>query len=230
MPQWFEVILRTISAIVILFILTRILGKRQVSQLSLFEYITGISIGNMAAYLSLDMDSDWKYGVIALIVWVVISLGIEFLQIKSKRARSLLDGTPTVLIRSGKILERNLGKERITSDELLELLRRKNVFDLQQVEFAIIDTSGELNVMLKKEYQPLTAETLGMTVARETPAMAIIMDGKVMEDSLRKTGLNMNWLTAKLEKLGTSADKIYLAQVDANNRLYLDPYDDSFPN
>jgi len=230
MPDWLEVALRTVMAVLVLFVMTRLLGKRQVSQLSLFEYITGISIGNLAAYLSLDTDSNWVIGVVAMAVWVSMSLCIEFLQLKSKKARDLLDGKATVLIQNGKILERNMKKERVTSDELLEMLRMKNAFNVSQVEFAIMDTSGELNVLLKKEYQPLTPSDIGLPVAPEKFSMSVIMDGKVMEDSLKKAGLNRNWLDAKLHKLGTSAEKIYFAQVDSQNKLYLDPYDDSLPN
>ncbi|WP_372634046.1 DUF421 domain-containing protein [Cohnella sp.] len=227
MPDWLEIALRTAMAVIILFIMTRILGKRQVSQLSLFEYITGISIGNLAAYLSLDTDKHWIHGIVALSVWVVFSLGIEFLQLKSKRARDFLDGKPTIIIQNGKILEDNMKKEKVTSDELMGLLRAKDVFDLSQVEFAILDTSGELNVLLKKEHQPLTPSDIRLPVAPEKFSMAVIMDGKILEDSLKRIGLNRNWLAAKLKQIGTSPDKIYLAQVDSQNKLYLDPYDDS---
>ncbi|OXS52753.1 hypothetical protein B1A99_32570 [Cohnella sp. CIP 111063] len=227
MPAWLEVSLRTVMAVIILFIMTRILGKRQISQLSLFEYITGISIGNLAAYLSLDTDTNWILGVVALSVWVSMSLGIEFLQVKSKKARELLDGKPTIIIQNGKILEANMKRERITSDELLELLRTKDIFDVSQVEFAIMDTSGELNVLLKKEHQPLTPSDINLPVSPEKFSMSVIMDGKILEDSLKRIGLNRDWLAAKLKQIGTSPDKIYLAQVDSQNKLYLDPYDDS---
>ncbi len=227
MPTWLEITLRTFMAVAVLFIITRILGKRQVSQLSLFEYITGLSIGNLAASLSLDTDSEWYIGIVALVVWVSISYGIEVLQLKSKRARDFLDGTSTILMRNGKILEDNLREERITSDELLEMLRKKNVFNVAQVDFAILDTSGELNVLLKKEYQPLTPSDINLPVPPEKYNMAVIMDGKIMEDSLRKVGLNRDWLNSKLRQLGVSMDKIYFAQVDSQNKLYIDPYDDS---
>ena len=225
MPEWFQVGLRTITAVLVLFILTRLLGKRQVSQLSTFEYITGLSIGNLAAYLSLDTENHWSLGLIAISVWVAFSLAIEWIQLKSKRGRDLIDGKATVLIKNGKILEKNLRKERTTSDELLEMLRRNNVFNIDTVEFAILDTSGELNVLLKKEHQPLTPKDIGLAVTPETAPMTVIMDGKVLADSLKKVGLNENWLNAKLKQLGTSHEHIYLAQVDSQNKLYLDPYD-----
>jgi uncharacterized membrane protein YcaP (DUF421 family) len=227
LPDWLEISLRTLMAVVILFVLTRLLGKRQVSQLSLFEYITGITIGSLAAYVSLDSDTNWWLGFLSMVVWVAVSLGMEYLQLKSKKARDMLDGKARILIENGKVLDNNLRKERITSDELLELLRKKNVFDMSQVEFAIMDTSGEVNVLLKKEHQPLTASDIGLSVKPEKIAMSVIMDGRILEHSLNKIGLNEEWLNSKLKKLGTSADRIYLAQVDSENKLYLDPFDDN---
>ncbi len=125
MPDWLEIALRTLLAIVVLFVMTKILGKRQVSQLSLFEYITGITIGSLAAYVSLDLESTWYLGLVSMAVWVGVSLAMEFLQLKSKTARNILDSKTTVLIKDGKVLEDNLKKERLTTDELMELLRKK---------------------------------------------------------------------------------------------------------
>lgn len=227
MPEWLQVLFRTTTAVFALFLMTRLLGKRQITQLSTFEYITGISIGNLAAYLSLDTDSHWGLALVAMAVWVSMSLGIEWIQLKSKKARDLLDGKATVLIENGKVLENNLKKEKISSDELLEMLRRNQVFNIDTVEFAILDTSGELNVLLKKQYQPLTPTDIGLDVSREKPPMTVIMDGKVLEDALRKVGLNKHWLQAKLKQLGTSPEHIFIAQVDAQNKLYVDPYDQS---
>ncbi|MBO9597641.1 MAG: DUF421 domain-containing protein, partial [Cohnella sp.] len=195
MPEWLQVCIRTSTAVLVLFVMTRLLGKRQVSQLSTFEYVTGLSIGNLAAYLSLDTESHWSLGLIAISVWVAFSLAIEWTQLKSKRGRDFIDGKATVLIKNGKILEKNLRKERTTSDELLEMLRRKNVFNIDTVEFAILDTSGELNILLKKEHQPLTPKDIGLAVKPESPPMTVIMDGKVLTDSLKSVGLNENWLS-----------------------------------
>lgn len=110
MPEWLEVVVRTLFAVVVLFFLTKLLGKRQVSQLSFFEYITGITVGSLAAYISLDTDKLWHLGLIALIVWVACSLGIEYLQMKSKKARDFIDFKSTVLIKDGKILEDHMKK------------------------------------------------------------------------------------------------------------------------
>lgn len=227
MPEWLEVVWRTVFAVVVLFFLTKLLGKRQVSQLSFFEYITGITVGSLAAYISLDTDKTWHLGVIALIVWVVFSLGIEFLQMKSKKARDFIDFKSTVLIKDGKILEDNMKKERLTTDELLGELRKKDVFNVADVEFAIMETDGAINVLLTRENQPLTPKHLGVKVAPEQETQAVIMDGEIMDEPLDALGLTRGWLMGELEKLNLSPENVYLAQVDSYGELTVDLYTDS---
>lgn len=226
MQEWLIVSLRTILTIVVLFFMTKLLGKRQVSQLSLFEYITGITIGSLAATIPIEMDGGWHLGLISLVVWVLISLGIEFLTIKSKKARNLLDGKSTVLIKDGKILEENLKKERLTTEELMEQLRSKDVFRVADVEFALIESSGEVNVLLTKENQPLTASHLGIKVAPDQEPQAVIMDGNIMDEPLSTIGLNRRWLDTELEKVGVTVENVFLGQVDSYGQLYVDLYDD----
>ncbi|SEK86534.1 Uncharacterized membrane protein YcaP, DUF421 family [Paenibacillus sp. cl141a] len=226
MPQWLEIVLRTVCAVVVLFLMTKVLGKRQVSQLSFFEYLTGITIGSLAAYISLDLEANWYLGLIGLGVWVGCSLLIEFLQIKSKKARDFIDFKATVLIKDGKILEDNLKKERLTSDELMEQLRKKDVFQVADVEFAIMESSGEINVLQTRENLPLTPKDLGIKVAPEKVAQAVIMDGNVMDESLRVMGFNRGWLIEELDKQGAKIKDVYFAQVDTYGQLTVDLYND----
>lgn len=226
MPTWLEVVVRTLAAVVILFIVTRLLGKRQISQLSFFEYVTGITLGSITAYISLDIDTNWYLGIIAVTVWFLVSLGIEYLQLKSKKARNLIDSSATVLIKDGKILEDNLKKERLTNEELLEQLRKKSIFKTAEVEFAVIEPDGEINAMLKNEYRPITPSHLGIKVAPEPESQTVILDGKIMDEPLATLGLNRHWLNTELEKLGVALDNVYLGQVDAYGQFYVDLYDD----
>jgi len=226
MPDWMQVVLRTLLAVGILVLLTKLLGKRQLSHLSLFEYITGITLGSLAAYVSLELQSPWYLGVIALVVWASVSVGFEFLQLKSKRLRDWIDGQATVLIKDGKILEDQLKKERVTAEELLKQLRKKNIFNVADVEFAIIEPSGELNVLLKKEHQPITPKQLGIQVGREPEPKTVIMDGNIMDGPLSESGFNRRWLHAELEKKGVALSNVFLAQVDAHGQLHVDLFDD----
>lgn len=226
MLSWYEIVYRTFFAVVALFIFTKVLGKRQVSQLSLFEYITGIAIGNLIGYVSLDTDIAWYMSLVAILVWVFFSLAIEFLQIKSKKARDFIDSKGRVLIKDGKILEENLKKERLTSDELMEQLRKKNAFKFADVEFAIMEPSGDINVLLTRENQPLTPKHLGIKVGPEQEPQSVIMDGKIMDEPLATIGLSRQWLNMELEKLGVAIENVYLGQVDSYGQLEVDLYDD----
>ena len=226
MPEWVEIALRTLLAVTVLFIMTKLLGKRQVTELSLFEYITGITIGSLAAYVSLDLEAAWYLGLVAISVWVAVSLGIEYLQLKSRTARNIIDGKATVLIKDGKIMEDNLKKERLTVDELMEQLRKKDVFNVADVEFAIMEPSGTINVMLTKENQPLTPKHLGIKVGPEQEPQAVIIDGRIMDEPLATIGLNREWLNAELEKLGVAVENVVLGQVDSYGQLYVDLFDD----
>nr|WP_253300326.1 DUF421 domain-containing protein [Paenibacillus lautus] len=206
--------------------MTKLLGKRQVTQLSFFEYLTGITIGSLAAYISLDLDANWYLGLVALGVWVACSLLIEFLTIKSKKARDFIDFKSTVLIKDGKILEDNLKKEKLSADELMQQLRKKDVFQVADVEFAIMESSGEINVLLTRENLPLTPKDLGVQVAPEKPGQVVVMDGEVMDEPLRVAGFNQGWLLEELDKQGAKIKDVFLAQVDNYGQLTVDLYDD----
>jgi uncharacterized membrane protein YcaP (DUF421 family) len=222
MPFWLQVILRTLLTIIVLLIFTRLIGKRQITQLTYFEYITGITLGSLAAYASLDDSIHWAIPLLALSVWVGVSLLQEFLVIKSKAARELIEGKGTVFIKDGKILEDNLKKERYSSDELLNQLRQKNAFRVADVEFAVLETSGNLSVMMKPENQPITASKLGIKVANTPEPQTVIMDGKIMDEPLATAGFSRAWLHTELEKIGVTVENVYLAQVDGYGQLYID--------
>lgn len=226
MPEWYEIAYRTLIAVVVLFVITKLLGKRQVSQLSMFEYITGITIGSLAAYISLDLDANWFLGIVAMSVWALVSVGIEFLQLKSKKTRDFIEGKGTVLIKDGKVMEDNLKKERLSTDDLMEQLRKKMVFKAADVEFAIMEPSGDINVLLTRENQPLTPKHLGIKVAPEQEPQTVIMDGKIMDEPLATIGLSREWLNMELEKLGVAIENVFLGQVDSYGQLYVDLFDD----
>lgn len=214
MKDALEIVVRTLAAIVILFFLTKLLGKRQISELSLFEYITGITIGNIAAYISLDLEELWYLGIISLVTWVCASVGIELWTLKNKKVGDFVDGKGAVLIKDGRLLKSQLRKERMTMDELLEQLRKKDVFRLADVEFAVLESNGELNVLMKKQYQPITPDMLGWKMSAEKPPYTIIMDGQLLDAELELAGKNRNWLNHELHKIKVKQENVLLAQLD----------------
>ncbi|MGH0431236.1 DUF421 domain-containing protein [Bacillus mycoides] len=226
LPEWTLVILRSVFILIILFAITKWLGKRQISQLSFFEYIAGMTIGDIAAQVSTGLDSKFFHGVFAILIFAVVPFFTGILSLKNKTARDFFEGKSTVLIKDGKILEDNLKKEKYTSDELLELLRGKDAFSVADVEFAVLEPSGELNVLLKKDRQPLTAKDIGLKVPNEKEPQTVIMDGNVLDEPLSSSGHNRAWLHSELEKLGVVIENVFLGQVDSYGQLTIDIYND----
>ncbi|MFD0962032.1 DUF421 domain-containing protein [Paenibacillus chungangensis] len=225
MPDWLEIVLRTLTAIVVLFVMTKLLGKRQISELSLFEYITGISIGNIAGYVSLDIDNLWYLGLVSLIVWVGVAVGIEWWTVKSKKASNIIEGKGTVLIRDGQLQKDMMKKERLSMDELLSQLRGKDVYRVADVEFAVMEASGEINVMLKKQYQPLTPDMLGWNVPDERESQTLIMDGQILDEAVRHSGKNNDWLKRQLKRYKLKPEDVYVAQLEADDSMIFHLHD-----
>jgi uncharacterized membrane protein YcaP (DUF421 family) len=224
--DWIHIIVRAFSALVVIFVLTRILGKKQISQLTFFEYVIGITLGDLAGVISTDVESNFWHGIIAILVWCFVPFILEIVTLKSKTLRLWFEGKGTVLIKEGKILEENLKKERYTADELLEQLRTKSVFRVADVEFAMLEASGDLSVLLKTDLQPLTPKHLGIKMMNEKPAETVIMDGVIQDESLAAVGKGRGWLHMELDKLGLTKENVFLAQADTHGELTVDLYDD----
>ncbi|MFD2369315.1 DUF421 domain-containing protein [Brevibacillus sp. GCM10020057] len=230
MPDWLNITVRSLGALVYLFLLTKMIGKRQIRQLTYIEYIVGITIGSIAAFMATEMDGPIYHSIISLTIFATFPVLSEWLSLKSKRFRDLMEGKSTIVIQDGKILENNLAKEKLTSEDLLEQLRIKNVFRVADVEFAMMETSGELTVMLKSEQQPVTPGQLGLNVPPAKAPQTIIMDGKIMQIPLAAIGKNQEWLETELKKRNKTVEDVYLAQVDESGNLYLDFFSDAGSN
>ncbi|MFZ3578744.1 DUF421 domain-containing protein [Virgibacillus sp. DJP39] len=226
MPDWVNVIARSIILIIVLFLMTKALGKKQLSEMNVFEYITGIVIGSIVAMHTADGNSTFSHAIAALFVWFAIPFAVEIISEKSKSFRSFTQGKSTVFIQDGKVMEDNMKKERFTSDELLEKLRSNQIFKTADVEFAVLEPSGNLNVMPKKENQPLTAKVLGIKLPTEREPQTVVMDGKVLLEPLANLSLNTNWLETELDKINVSVENVFLAQADTDGQITVDLYDD----
>lgn len=226
MPDWLSIIIRSLGALAILFVIARIMGKKQISQLSFFEYVTGITLGEIAGFMSTEMEAHFSYGVLVMLVWFLVPLALEYLTLKSKTIRDLFEGKGRILIEKGKVQEMNLRKERMTADELMELLRKKSVFRVADVEFALMEADGDLSVLLKKEHHPVTLKDLQIKTVNERQPITVISDGVVMLEGLSKAGYSPEWLEQQLQKLEVQADHVYLAQVDGYGELTADLYND----
>jgi uncharacterized membrane protein YcaP (DUF421 family) len=225
-PDWGFIFFRSVGAIVMLYLVARIIGKKQISQLTFFEYIFGITLGELAGFMSTDIEANYLHGIVALVTWFVFAYLFEVMTMKSITFRNLFEGKGTLMIRDGKVLEDNLKKERFTGDELMESLRKKGVFSLADVEFALLEPSGDLSVLVKKENQPLTPNNLGIKVDPQPEPQMVINDGEIMDEPLATLGFTRVWLKTELDKQGIPAENVFLGQMDAYGKLYLDLYDD----
>lgn len=225
MPGWIDIFLRSFFMIVALFIFTKILGKKQLTNLSFFEYITGITIGNIAADISMDIESNIWHGLLSMIEWTAVTLGVGILSLKNKKFRDIVEGKGTIFIKDGKILEDNLKKEKFTIDEMLAQLRQKDIFKVSDVEFAVMEPTGGISVLPKKETQPLTPKDMNMTVPTIKESQVVIMDGKILDEPLSTIGLSRRWLKTALDKQGVALENVFLGEI-ASGQLYVDLYDD----
>lgn len=225
-PTWLEVIIRSFITLLALFALTKMLGRKQITQLTLFEYITGITIGSIVAEVSTGVDRNFLNGMYSLLVWTFVPLLVSLISLKSKKFRDFIDGTPVVVVKDGKIQEDTLTKEKYTVDDLTELLRKKNAFSIADVEFAVLEANGDLNVLLKKEKQPITPKDVQLQVAPEKEPKTVISEGMILDDALGYTGYNRAWLLAELEKLNVALDNVFVGQIDTYGKLTVDIYDD----
>jgi uncharacterized membrane protein YcaP (DUF421 family) len=225
MPDWLNVAISSFTAFAYLFVLARLIGKRQISQLTFVDFIVAISIGSIAAETAVKLEQSVFLGLLAMTIFGIFPLVSEWLSLKSKVLRNFFEGNATILIKDGKILEDNLKQERLCTEDLMGMLRERNIFKTADVEFAVMESSGKLSVLLKAENQPLTAKQLGITVAPAEEPQAVIMDGVIMDEPLATAGLNRAWLKAELEKAGVALENVFLGQVE-KGQLYLDLYDD----
>lgn len=229
MADWLNILLRSVALVFTLFFFTKWLGKKHLTKLNIFDYIHSITVGGLAAILILQIQINFFYGLLALFTWFFIPFLFRLISLKSKAARDFIEGKSTVMIQNGKIMEDNLKKEDFSTDDLLQCLRQEKIFSVADVEFALLEPSGDLSVMPKSNKQAITAEDLNITVPNVQAPQTIIMDGKVMLEPLANAGLNIAWLTTELAKLNITKENIFLAQVDNNKQLIVDLYDDQLP-
>jgi uncharacterized membrane protein YcaP (DUF421 family) len=212
--------------LILLFFAAKLSGKKQVAQLSYFDYVSRITLGGIAAVMILDLGINYFYGVLAIVVWVGVTFVLDSIALKSKVVRDFIDGKGTVLIKDGKVMEDNLKKEQFSTDMLLKQLRTKNAFKFADVEFAVLEPTGELNVLLKRDRQPLTLKDLNVKIPDEKEPQTVIMDGKILNEPLATMGLNPGWLKTELAKQGVAIENVFLGQVDSFGQLTVDLFDD----
>ncbi|MCM3124814.1 MULTISPECIES: DUF421 domain-containing protein [unclassified Mesobacillus] len=226
MPDIFGTIIRSILLIIGLFVITKLLGKKQLSSLSFFEYIVGITVGDIAGTLSMDPDLSLRDGIASLIIWSFVPFAISLISLRSRAFRRIVEGKSTTFIEHGNIIEKNMRNEKYSLDELLEQLRKKSVFKVADVEFASLDSNGELSVLLKKEKQPLKYEDISHMTEDDNVPVTLIMDGEIIKENLEKAKLDKKQAVKLIKDKGYEQDNVFYAEIDTNGDINIDLYDE----
>ena len=222
--DWIEVldvIFRSFISLITLFLVTKALGKKQVSQLSLFDYVIGISIGNFAAEATINTESQYMNGIVSVLMFGLVAYLINYTTMKSMRLRRFFMGVPTILIQDGKLINNNLKKVKFDLNDLLEECRSKNYFDISQIKYAIMEVNGDISILPKDEYRNVTLKDMKLKPQKEGLCANVIIDGNIMYNNLSNTKKTKDWLLKELKVHGKNLDEVLLATIDINDKLMI---------
>ena len=226
MLEHFEIILRSITSFALLLIGTRMLGKQTVSQMTMFDFVATISLGAIAANLAFNTTLKVSHTITAFVIYVVIIFTIALISLKSRKGRKFLAGDPSIVMQNGKILEKNMNKMRYTLDYLNQQLREKDVFNIEEVLFAIIETNGTLTILKKPQFRNVTRQDLMIPITLEfNLPIELIMDGEVIKENLEQNNLTESWLHSELKKRNLVQQDVLYAVISGNGNMYVDTYE-----
>ncbi len=218
--NYFLIFPKSLLTILSLYLTTKLIGKKQAAELSIFDYVIGISIGNFAAEMVVNKDVSFIYGVGAIFSFGVISYIVSIITLKSIKLRKYLIGTPTIIIQNGELLINNLRKVKMDINDMMEQLRIGGYFNIEEIEYGIIEANGTLSIMPKAEYAPLTPNDMNIKVSKKDLIANIIIDSEIIEESLEYMKKNKEWLIHELLVKGyKNTEDILLATLDINNNL-----------
>ncbi|NLI90873.1 MAG: DUF421 domain-containing protein [Peptococcaceae bacterium] len=215
-------IIRTVILYLIIVLVLRVMGKRQIGQLQPFELVIILMISELAAIPSQDIGIPLIAGLLPVLILLLLGITISQISLKSEKARAMICGTPTILIDKGHILEDELRKLRYNLSDLLEQLRVKNIPDIADVEYAILETNGQLSVIPKPTKRPANPEDLKIEVPSEKLPYTLIMDGILQHKNFPKANVNQKWLEQELQKANIDDyRKVLIASIGTQGKLYV---------
>jgi len=226
-----EIVIRVAISFLVLLVLTRIMGRKEISQMTFFNFVSAITIGTLSGALATDQTLSIGNGLIALLAWSIFTITIGLMTIKSKKTRQIIDGEPVIVIKNGKIMEDALRKVRLDMDSLTASLREKDIFSLMDVEYAIFETDGKLSIMKKENKLPLTKSDMNIDKPKKDLfplATEVIVDGVINTNNLAKLNLDRKWLYEKLQQLDVqSISEVFYAEIQKNGQLFIDTKNDA---
>lgn len=210
----------SLLSITVLFLLTKLMGNKQVSQMTMFDYITGITIGSIAAEMATELENGFHKPLTAMIVYGTVAAILSVITNKSLKARRFIDGTSLILFENGKLFRKNLKKAKLNVSEFLTQCRLMGYHNISDIQAAVLEPNGQISILPKAEARPATNRDMNLSPEEEKLPVTIILDGTVLKENLEFTGNNDIWLKKKLEEQGIkSIDEIFYASCDSKNNL-----------
>ncbi len=218
-----EIIIRSLIMFIILYLIVKFLGKKQIKNLTLYDYVLSITIGSIAADSIISLDTPLYDGVIALIVFAIIGYISSFITFHNHVVEEIIDGEPLILFENNNFNYQNLDNAKISIAKFLENCRLKGCYDINKLECAVLESSGDISILLKENSQPITSNDLKNTMQKnskkQTPSHLIIVDGIINEEELKKAKKSKTWLNKYLKEKQKEIDNIALLSIDKNNKI-----------
>lgn len=212
-------LLTAVLSFAALFLLAKLVGHKQIAQLDFFDYITGITIGSIAAELATDLEEPWK-PLLAMAVYGFITILLSILTNKCPRLRKYLNGTPTIILDEGKLYRKNMKKAKLDLSEFMVMCRQQGYFDLTGIQTAVFEYNGKLTILPVSTRRPATPEDLDRKPAQEYLSTELVMDGRILEENLHRMGKDRNWLIKQLKKQGIQGpEEAFLAVCDRSEKV-----------
>lgn len=216
-----KVCLTSLFSALALFMIAKILGHKQMSQLDFFDYITGITIGSIAAEMATELEKPLN-PLIAMVIYGFVAVGLTLSTNKLPRMRKYINGTPTIIMHNGKIYKENMKKAKMDLTEFMVMCRQEGYFDLSEIQTAVFEYNGRLSVLPQSSKRPLTPEDMAIEPKEAHISTEVIMDGRILEGNLKRMGLDLIWLDKQLKDQGyKSAEEVLLGVCDNDNKLTL---------
>ena len=212
------VLIRAVILYIVITFSLRLMGKRQLGELQPSELVVTILISNIAAIPVEDSSVPMIMGIVPILTLVCLDVIMSGFMLKSPRMRKLIIGSPRIIISEGKILQKEMNRLRYTVDDLMESMRNQQIFDVDQIHYAIVETTGKINFFLKKDYQPAEKQDVKSGGSTENPPSVIIRDGIRDNEQMRLLGLGENWLTKTLREEKVSEKQVFLMTADKNGK------------
>ena len=219
--EFISIILTSILSAFTLFIIAKLIGHKQISQLDFFDYIAGITIGSIAAELATELEKPWK-PLIAMIVYGSVTIALSFIARDFPKTRKYINGTPTIIMNDGKLYRKNMKKAKLDLSEFMVMCRELGYFNLSDIQTAVFEYNGKLTILPKSSKRPVIPEDMGITPKSEYINTEVITDGRILDENLKRMGLDIKWLEKELKAQGfNNAKEVFLGVCDNENNLTL---------